>query len=71
MLRIQKLQYRHGSSFEAYDLFGKAMTYKKKQSDFHDVVNEQCMSVIVARIVRKVFMEEVRLQLYILKDFGN
>lgn len=45
-------------------LFGKGLLYKKK-SDFYAVVNEPCVSnVIVARTARKVFVEELRLELY-------
>lgn len=50
-------------------LFGKAGLLYKKKSDFCDVVNEQSVSnVFVARIARKVFVEDLS---YILKDFGN
>lgn len=51
---------KYSSSFEAYDLFGKAgLLYKKKVILVMWLMSDKRISVTVGRSVRKVFTEEV------------
>lgn len=56
---------KYNSSFEAYDLFGKAgLLCKKKVILVMWLMSDKSISVIVGRSVRKVFTKEVILDLY-------
>lgn len=56
---------KYNSSFEAYDLFGKAgLLCKKKVILVMWLMSDKSISVIVGRRVRKVFTKEVILDLY-------
>lgn len=56
---------KYSSSFEAYDLIGKAgLLYKKKVIWVTWLMSDKSISFIVGRSAKKVFTEEEILDLY-------